>query len=123
MSRFNLLSTLGVVLLFFSQNAAFATSASDRGINIQSFVKRPDGTPVNLASATVNVKIYSQNDCILLDEDHPATAITNGFVYVVLGRGTSSTHDYGLSLAEALDNSTPRTGLDKITGGTANCNY
>ncbi|MBV2169617.1 MAG: hypothetical protein KUL82_13005 [Bdellovibrio sp.] len=104
-------------LLLFSQAVA-----ASKGISFQAFIKSPSGAAVNVTGLTVNAKILAPNGCILREENFSNIDIINGYLNVIVTKGTVGGADQGLSVTKIFDNTaTAITGLTCInTDGSVN---
>lgn len=111
-----------ILLVLVFSNFVFS---AERGLNIQAFISKPDGSPLSATGVNVNLKVLSPNSCVLLEEDHAAVNITNGFLYVVLGKGTRGGSDRGFTLSQVLNNRTARANLDNVVSavGANDCTF
>lgn len=76
-----------------------------KGITFQGVIKLPDRTYPNLTGITVNAKVLSPNNCILLEEEFTSVNINRGYINLVIGKGNRTGADTGLSLSQVMDNS------------------
>lgn len=110
--------TLVYLLLLTSQ--VFAQAG--KGISFQAFIKSPTGIAVNATGLTINAKILAPNGCILREESFTNIDIVNGYLNVIITKGTVGGADQGLSILKVFDNTpTAITGLICInTDGSVN---
>ncbi|UOF00999.1 hypothetical protein [Bdellovibrio reynosensis] len=93
-----------------------------KGFTFMSYIRNPGGTAVNLSNISVKVQIISNNDCVLMEEDHANVNVANGYLSLTVGDGTrTAAEDPGFSFKEIFDNATVRNALKDING--AACNY
>ncbi|MBX3034753.1 MAG: DUF1566 domain-containing protein [Bdellovibrionaceae bacterium] len=86
---------------------------SSQGFTFQGRITKPDTTLLTESGLTVNVKILSPNDCVLWDENHGSVTVTDGYLNLIVGKGTpASQQPVGASFQKMADNTaTPKTGL------------
>lgn len=80
---------LGSALLARGQSVPGAS----KGISFQGFIKTPSGHLPNISGTSVLVKILSPNDCILREENFSGVNITNGYLNLIVGRGTPTSNN------------------------------
>lgn len=122
MNKF-MMSVVGLLLTVGAQ-----AQWSNKGIKFQAKIKYvSNGELLNLSGASVNVRILSPNDCVLWEENHASQNITNGYLSLVVGSGTTQgAHPAGTTLKAVFDNTTNRSGLvcvDGTNAPTANTAY
>lgn len=122
MNKF-MMSVVGLLLTVGAQ-----AQWSNKGIKFQAKIKYvSNGELLNLSGASVNVRILSPNDCVLWEENHAGQNITNGYLSLVVGSGTTQgAHPAGTTLKAVFDNTTNRSGLvcvDGTNAPTANTAY
>lgn len=99
-------------ILFLSTSVAW--SQTHKGINFQGVIKIPNGAKFiypNETGITVNSKILSTNNCILLEEEFLGVNISNGYINLTIGTGSRIGADPNLPLSKVMDNSKEITGL------------
>lgn len=107
---------LSLSLLFFSGVAG----AEHKGISFQAVIKAPDGSLPTESGLKVTVQILDPvNNCVLREELHSEMKVSNGYLNILVGSGLAQTPDGRnpvpvLSIKEALDNKTVRTGLNCV---------
>lgn len=118
------LRTLLFVLISFGLVPAFAQT---QGISFQA-VLSPPGGGANPDEQNLTVKLLilapslTTTHCVLRSEDHTGVDIKNGYLNLVVGGPAANPTDDGfnpatiLTLAQALDNTTSRTGLRCVDG-------
>lgn len=105
-----------LAVVVFSQNAA----AEHKGISFQALIKAPDGSLPTEGDLKVTVQILDPvNNCVLREEVHSEMKVTNGYLNILVGSGLALTPAGKnpvpvLSIKEALDNRTVRTGLNCV---------
>src|SRR4051812_16563435 len=87
---------------------SIADAQNHKGLTFQAMVKDSGGVLVNDVGLTVNVRVLSPNDCILLEENHAGVNITNGYLNLVAGKGTRTGSDTGLTLKDIFSNTVAR---------------
>jgi hypothetical protein len=88
-----------------------AGAADFKGANFQAIIKKPDGTYPTIASVSVLVKVLSVNDCVLSEERFTNVSITNGYIYLVVGKGTPTGADPGRTMKQIMNNAIPFAGI------------
>lgn len=106
-SGFLLLSLL-LCLQFMSPEAL----AQHKGITFQGILKRPDGTLAAATATTANLKVLSPAGCVLRDEDFSGVTLNNGYINLVIGKGTVNGSDPGKTIQAIMNNTTAITGLN-----------
>lgn len=85
-------------------------------ISLQMRVKDSTGQSVNLASTTVTVKVFSQNNagvqCLLREESFDNQKIVNGYLAVNIGSGVRSASDPNKDFKAIFSNMESLNGLD-----------
>lgn len=77
-----------------------------KGISFQGVIKLPNGEYPTGSGITVNAKILSPNDCVLREEDFAGVNLTNGYINIPIGTGTTGgANPAGLTLRNVMDNS------------------
>ncbi|HRO67964.1 MAG TPA: cell wall anchor protein, partial [Pseudobdellovibrionaceae bacterium] len=98
------------VLMVLAGTVSFAQT--HKGISFQAVIKSPGGVYPTESGLTVNAKVLSPNDCVLWDEDHVNVDITDGYLNLVIGRGTvASLQPVGQTFTKVYNNGTAQTGL------------
>lgn len=82
-----------------------AQAQTHKGITFQGVIKLPDNTYPNLPGITVNAKVLSPTNCILLEEEFTSVNISNGYINLVIGKGNRTGVDPALTLSQVMDNS------------------
>ncbi len=95
-------SILGICLQVLL-SSSFAHGAS-KGISFQAFIKSPTGVAVNTSGISVNAKILAPNGCILREEIFSNVNVVNGYLSIVVTKGTAGGADRGLSHTKIFDN-------------------
>lgn len=95
-------SILGICLQVLL-SSSFAHGAS-KGISFQAFIKSPTGVAVNTSGISVNAKILAPNGCILREEIFSNVNVVNGYLSIVITKGTAGGSDRGLSHTKIFDN-------------------
>ncbi|MBX3034003.1 MAG: hypothetical protein KF865_08760 [Bdellovibrionaceae bacterium] len=92
---------------------ASSFAQSSQGFTFQGRITKPDTTLLSESGLTVNVKILAPNDCVLWDENHSSVTVTDGYLNLVVGKGTpASQQPVGASFQKMADNTAvPKTGL------------
>ncbi|HEY1079924.1 MAG TPA: hypothetical protein VGE46_07495, partial [Bdellovibrio sp.] len=96
------------------QLAIVAQAQTHKGINFQGVIKVPSGPQYVYPTEkgiTVNAKILSTNNCILLEEEFLGVNISNGYINLSIGSGNRIGADPNLPLAKVMDNSKEISGL------------
>lgn len=93
-------------------SVSFAQSQS-KGISFQGVIKTPSGQFPTISGTSVLVKILSPNDCLLREESFSGVNISNGYLNLVIGRGTptSNNPDPARDLKSVMSNSVNLSGL------------
>lgn len=105
-----------LVGLFLAVLFAFSAEAqTHKGINFQGVIKIPGNGNQYVypteKGITVNAKILSTNNCILLEEEFLGVNISNGYINLSIGTGSRIGADPNLPLSKVMDNSKEITGL------------
>lgn len=103
--------------------AGFGAQAQSKGMTFQGYLKDSTGALVNTSGVSVTSQLLSPNDCVLMEETHSAVNITNGFFTVVIGKGTRTGADKGLSMRDVFNNGQTRSSMDPVTGAAGSCTY
>lgn len=85
----------------FAQNSY---AQNHKGIGFQGVIKLPSGELPTRAGLTVNARILSPNNCILREEQFTGVNISNGYINVAIGTGTTGGHNPNLSLKQVMSN-------------------
>lgn len=94
--------------------ALSAKAQTHKGINFQGVIKVPNGNEYVYPTEkgiTVNAKILSTNNCILLEEEFLGVNISNGYINLSIGTGSRIGADPNLPLSKVMDNAEEITGL------------
>ncbi|WP_415061402.1 tail fiber domain-containing protein [Bdellovibrio sp.] len=78
--------------------------AVNKGISFQTFIKSPNGTTVNATGLTVNAKVLAPNGCILREENFSNVDVVNGYMNIIVTKGTVGGADRGFSVQKIFDN-------------------
>lgn len=106
-----------ILFLIFSLSFSQGAVADHKGISFQALIKAPDGSLPTESGLKVTVQILDPvNNCVLREEVHSEVKVTNGYLNILVGSGLAMTPDGRnpvpvLSIKEALDNRSVRTGL------------
>lgn len=76
-----------------------------KGLTFQGVIKLPGDIYPTATGLSVNAMILSPDNCILREENFPSVDITNGYIYLVVGTGTVTGSDPGLTIKQVMDNS------------------
>jgi hypothetical protein len=115
----NLKPILALILIASWPHFTFAQN--HKGLSFQGFVKDSGGVIVNDTGLTINIRVLSPNNCILLEENHAGVNITNGYLNLVVGKGTRAGSDPSLTFKDIFSNFTARPALTADGGGA--CAY
>jgi hypothetical protein len=113
-----------LIFLLISSSTLFENQAwaQHKGISFQAVLKKPDGTYPNVSGISVTLQVLDPiTDCVLREEVHSGVNIANGYVNLILGSSLAATPGGRnpaplLSIAEVMDNSTTRSGLNCVDG-------
>lgn len=107
--------------VFLFSLLAIPAGAQTQGISFQAVIQPPLGDNPTEENLTAKLLVLAPSTtgvhCVLRSEDHTGVDIKNGYLNLVLGGPSGNAQADGfnpasiLSLAEALDNATVRTGL------------
>lgn len=86
-------------------------SGTNKGISFQGVIKMPNGEYPTKTGITVKVLVLSPNNCVLRLEQFTNVSLTNGYLQLAVGTGTTISGDPGFSLKKVMDNSQTITGL------------
>ncbi len=102
-----------LIVVFILTSCFVYAQSSSKGISFQGVIKTPSGEFPNISGTSVLVKILSPNDCILREESFSGVNITNGYVNLVIGRGTptASNPNPPRDLNSVMNNAVNLTGL------------
>lgn len=107
-----------VIALLISAEAL----AQHKGINFQAVLKKPDGTYPTASGLTVTLQILDPvTNCVLREEEHAGVNVSDGYMNLVIGAASATTPPGRnpspvLSIPQALNNATARTGLNCVDG-------
>lgn len=89
------------------------SQAQSKGISFQGVIKTPSGQFPTISGTSIVAKILSPNDCILLEERFAGVNISNGYLNLVLGRGTPTSNNPtpARDLRTVMSNASAMTGL------------
>lgn len=88
-----------------------------KGMSFQGVIKMPNSEYPTASGVTVQAKILSSNGCILRAEEFQGVNISNGYINLVIGTGSLTADDPGLTLRKAMDNSAIISGGPTKPGG------
>lgn len=102
---------LALFLMFFGPVAQ--SQNVSKGISFQGVIKTPRGQFPTISGTSVVVKILSPNNCILREESFSSVNISNGYLNLVIGRGTptASNPSPARDLKSIMNNSSAFTNL------------
>lgn len=104
--------TFLVAALIFAFNfSVYAQSGvnTSKGISFQGVIKTPSGQFPTISGTSVLVKILSPDDCVLREESFSGVNVSNGYLNLVLGRGTPTSN-----------NPTPARDLNAVMNNSVN---
>lgn len=107
-----LCTLLSVFYCLLPVSAAFGQVAT-KGISFQGVIKTPSGQFPTISGTTVVVKVLSPNECILLEEKFSGVNISNGYLNLIIGKGTPTSNNPtpARDLKQVMDNSVSLSGL------------
>ena len=82
-----------------------------KGISFLAVIKLPSGEAPTVTNVTVNARILSPNDCVLREEQFSGVNITDGYISLPVGTGSTVNFDPGLTMTQVMNNSSTFTGL------------
>lgn len=102
-----------LLMIGFALSLPLASFAqTHKGISFQTVIVKPDGTSPTVAGTTVNLKVLSPNRCVLWEEEHTGVNISDGYLNLTVGQGTTTgAHPSGQTMKKVFDNTLTQTGL------------
>lgn len=82
-----------VVISILGLGSSGLAQSLAKGISFQGVIKTPSGQFPTISGTSVLVKILSPNDCILREEGFSGVNISNGYLNLVIGRGTPTSNN------------------------------
>ena len=110
---------IAFVLLFIG--ISYSQAQTHKGISFQGVIKLPNGEYPTRSGLTVNSRVLSPNNCILREEQFTGVNVSNGYINIAIGTGSTGGYDPGFSMKKVMDNSAVITGLTCLNSdGTVN---
>ncbi len=102
LKKCSVIATAGLLIFYVSSSIAQV----HKGISFQGVIKSPTGEKPTHSGLTVQGLIFSPNNCILRAEEFSNVSINNGYINLVIGKGSPiAGQDPGLSFEKVMDNS------------------
>lgn len=97
---------IGLMMLFTVE-----ISHAHKGITFQGVIKLPNNSYPNMSGVTARTMVLSPTNCILREEEFSSVNISNGYINLIIGKGTRTGSDPNLSMTEVMNNSNIFNGL------------